>query len=381
VQDTDPWAKAGVMIRETLDPGSAFADCFITPGNGANVQWRQIANNSCGASSSSSYTAPYWVRLSRTGNVITGYYSANGTTWTQSASETFTMAPNVYVGLCTTAHNNSDLCTGVLDNVSVSTEGSLAFSNALYTVGEAGPTATVTVSRTGGSLDAVSVSYATVAGGSAVAGTSYTATSGTLNWANGDSTSKTFTVPIIDPNIPGPNLSVDLALSNPVGGATLGTLSTATLTILENSYNAWLYSVYGANASNPAYSSTLATPAGDGISNLVKYAMNISPLTNADTQLPVVSVVNGQPQITFQWNYNISDVTYVVQACNTLGGTWTPIATYTAAGGWVANVAGVTISPGSVAGNAPYQYEPVEVTDPVTLGAGQSCFLRVNVTR
>jgi hypothetical protein len=345
------------------------------------MQWRQIADNNCGATGTTSYTAPYWVRLSRTGNVITGYFSTTGTTWTESAAETYTMAPNVYVGLCTTAHNNADLCEGTLDNVSVSTEGSLAFSNALYTVGEAGPAATITVSRTGGSLDAVSISYATVAGGSAIAGTSYTATSGTLSWANGDSSTKSFTVPIMDPNIPGPNLSVDLALSNPTGGVTLGTLSTATLTILENSYNAWLYSVYGANASNPAYSSTMATPARDGITNLVKYAMNISPLVNGQSQLPTVAVVNHHPQITFQWNYNISDVTYVVQACNTLGGTWTPIATYTAAGGWVANVAGATIVPGSIAGNAPYQYEPVVVTDPITLGAGQSCFLRVNVTR
>jgi hypothetical protein len=313
--------------------------------------------------------------------VITAYESPDGNTWTQIGSETFTMASNVYVGLCTTAHNNGSLCTGVLNNVSVSTEGSIAFSNALYTVSEAGPTATITVSRTGGSLDAVSITYSTVAGGSAVAGRSYVATTGTLSWANGDSSSKTFTIPILDPNIPGPNLSVDLALTNVTGGATLGTLSTATLTILENSYNSWLYSVYGANASNPAYSSTLASPAGDGISNLVKYALSISPLSNAESQMPAKGISNGHAQITFQWNYDISDVTYVIQGCNTLNGTWTNLATYTAAGGWVADVTGVTISVGGVAGNAPYQYEPVVVTDPTTLSPGQSRFLRVSVTR
>ena len=142
-----------------------------------------------------------------------------------------------------------------------------------------------------------------------------------------------------------------------------------------------LYSTYGANASNPAYSSTLATPSGDGITNLVKYAMNISPSANAQSQLPTVTKFNGHPQITFQWNYNISDVTYIIQATNTLGGSWTTLATYTSAGGWVANVAGVAIPPGSVAGNAPYQYEPVVVTDPTTPEPGQNLFLRVSVTR
>ncbi len=381
VQDTAAWAKAGVMIRETLDPGSAFADCFTSYSAGAAFQYRQVANNGCGNAGDTSEKPPYWERLVRTGNVITGYESANGTTWTELGSETFTMAPNVYVGLCTTAHNNADLCTGVMNNVTLSTEGSLAFSNALYTVAEQGPSATITVSRTGGSLDAVGISYSTVPGGSAGAGTSYAATSGTLAWASGDSSSKSFTVPIIDPNIAGPNLSVDLALSNPTGGVTLGALSTATLTILENSYNSWLYSVYGANATNSAYTSPLATPAGDGIPNLIKYAMNIAPGSDAQAQLPVASTAGGHPQITFQWNFNVSDVTYVVQASANPAGPWTNLATYTAAGGWVANVAGVTITPGNALGVAPYQYQPVVVTDPTVLSPGQSCFLRVSVTR
>ncbi|MEJ2705859.1 MAG: hypothetical protein P8Z79_25755, partial [Sedimentisphaerales bacterium] len=44
VQDTDPWAKAGVMIRETLDAGSTFAAVYITPGNGCRFQARPTAD-------------------------------------------------------------------------------------------------------------------------------------------------------------------------------------------------------------------------------------------------------------------------------------------------------------------------------------------------
>jgi regulation of enolase protein 1 (concanavalin A-like superfamily) len=121
VEDTDPWAKVGVMIRETLDPGSAFADFVESPGNGMNFQWRQVANHDCTGASGVSDAARYWVRLIRTGNVIAGYESPDGNAWTEIGSETFTIAANVYVGLCTTSHDDTRRCRGLLDNVSVST--------------------------------------------------------------------------------------------------------------------------------------------------------------------------------------------------------------------------------------------------------------------
>jgi len=381
IQDTNTWAKTGVMIRQTLDPGSTFEDLVDSYSSGTAMQWRPTANNGCDGTATNTTPWPYWVRLTRTGNVITAYQAPDGVTWSEVGAETLTMPSTVYVGICVTAHNNADLCGGSMDNVTVSTEGSLAFSNAGYTVGETSTGATITVSRTGGSLDAVGVTYATVPGGLAVAGTNYTPVSGTLNWANGDASTKSFTVPILNPNIAGPNPTVDLQLSNPTGGITLGTLSTASLTIIETSYNTWLYEVYGANAGNSAYSSTLAAPAGDGICNLVKYAMSISPGANPQSHLPAVAMVNGHPQVTFQWNYNISDVTYVVQASSSPNGPWSPLVTYTAAGGWVVNTAGATVTPGSVAGTAPYQYEPVTVTDPATVTAGQGRFYSVSVTR
>jgi hypothetical protein len=118
--------------------------------------------------------------------------------------------------------------------------GSLQFSSATYSVGEAGPTATITVTRTGGSDGSVGVSYAssngTATGGAAcgTAGVDYQNTSGTLTWANGDSASKTFTVPICDDMLFEGNETVNLALSNATGGATLGTPSAAVLTINDN---------------------------------------------------------------------------------------------------------------------------------------------------
>ncbi|HEX6184662.1 MAG TPA: Calx-beta domain-containing protein [Pyrinomonadaceae bacterium] len=110
--------------------------------------------------------------------------------------------------------------------------GSLQFSSPTYTVGEAGTTATITVTRTDGTDRAVSVSYAT-SNGTATAGSDYTAASGTLNFADGDD-SETFTVPISEDALDEADETVNLTLSSPGGGASLGSQSTATLTITDN---------------------------------------------------------------------------------------------------------------------------------------------------
>lgn len=118
--------------------------------------------------------------------------------------------------------------------------GALQFDNATYSVDESGPVATITVTRTGGSDGAVSVDYATVAGGTANGGAScgagvdYVTTSGTVSFVDGDDAPKTFNVPICDdPDVEGDE-TVNLELTNATGGATIGTPSTAVLTITDN---------------------------------------------------------------------------------------------------------------------------------------------------
>ena len=109
--------------------------------------------------------------------------------------------------------------------------GSLSFSPSTYTAGEGTGSVTISVSRSGGTGGAVSVHYAT-SDGTAVSGTNYTATSGTLSWISGDSNPKTFSVPLINTHS-ATNVSktVNLTLTSPGGGATLVSPSSATLTI------------------------------------------------------------------------------------------------------------------------------------------------------
>ena len=94
---------------------------------------------------------------------------------------------------------------------------------------------TINVTRTGGSGGAVSVQYATTSGGTATANDDYAPVSGTLNWGgDGDSANKTFTVPITDDTAYESNETVNLSLSSPGGGASLGNQSSAPLTISDN---------------------------------------------------------------------------------------------------------------------------------------------------
>jgi hypothetical protein len=109
--------------------------------------------------------------------------------------------------------------------------GTVQFGSAAYSVNENAGSATITVTRTGGT-SAFGVNYAT-SNGSATAGADYTVSSGTLSFAANE-TSKTFTVPIIDDVSFEGSETVNLMLSNPTGGVTLGSPNTAVLTIADN---------------------------------------------------------------------------------------------------------------------------------------------------
>jgi hypothetical protein len=113
-----------------------------------------------------------------------------------------------------------------------STPSTLQLSASSYSVGEASGHVDITVNRTGGSVGAVTVNYAT-SDGTATAGSDYSSTSGTLSFADGETT-KSFTVPITNDSLNEANETVNLSLSSVNGNATLGTPSTAVLTIIDD---------------------------------------------------------------------------------------------------------------------------------------------------
>jgi hypothetical protein len=109
----------------------------------------------------------------------------------------------------------------------------LEFSAPTFTVREDGvPVAPVTVRRTSGSSGAVSATI-TLSNGTATAGKDYNSTPITVNFASGE-TEKTLAIPIFDDTLVENPETINITLTNPTGGATLGAQNTATLTILDN---------------------------------------------------------------------------------------------------------------------------------------------------
>ena len=120
MQNTASSAKAGLMFRETLDPGSAEGDLFVTPTSGVSMQGRTIANASTSnVKTMANLVAPYWLSFIRAGNILSAYESPDGINWTLVGTNVYSMAHSIYVGLCVTSKSNTNLNTAVFDNVAV----------------------------------------------------------------------------------------------------------------------------------------------------------------------------------------------------------------------------------------------------------------------
>jgi regulation of enolase protein 1 (concanavalin A-like superfamily) len=117
VQNTNVWVKAGVMIRGDLTAGSAQAMMMVTPGKGNNFQRRLVAGGTSTSTAGAVVTAPYWVRLVRTGNTITASQSVDGVTWSTVGTDTLTLPGTVFVGLAVSSHSTSTLATATFDQV------------------------------------------------------------------------------------------------------------------------------------------------------------------------------------------------------------------------------------------------------------------------
>lgn len=118
---SDPWAKAGVMIRASMSADAAQALTLISSAEGAAFQYRpETGIDAVEPNGTVNVSAPYWVKISRNGKVFTSYISTTGTTWTEIGSVTMTMPNTIYIGLISCAHNNTLLNTSTFTNVKVS---------------------------------------------------------------------------------------------------------------------------------------------------------------------------------------------------------------------------------------------------------------------
>jgi hypothetical protein len=128
VENSNDWAKAGVMIRRSLDPGAPFAAVYITPGYGCRFQGRLslgadvTTDTSVVTPEQNAIKAPYWIKMERdSADNFNGYYSADGVNWTLMSwnPQTITMPVDVYVGMALTSHNANAMCKAQFSNVTI----------------------------------------------------------------------------------------------------------------------------------------------------------------------------------------------------------------------------------------------------------------------
>jgi regulation of enolase protein 1 (concanavalin A-like superfamily) len=272
--NSDDWAKAGVMIRETLAANSRQAMMVDSVGNGYAFQRRPTTGGTSENTGGGAGSPPGWVRLKRNGTLFSAYKSTNGSTWTLVGTDNISMADSVFVGIAVTGHNPSVATHAIVDNLKI-TQGQTSNQP---------PTATLTAPTNGKTYSApATIALAATASdpegqlskvqffsGSTLLGTD-TSAPYTLNWSSVPAGTYTLTAVAFDA---AGNKGTSAAVS-----VTVGTTSTpprivefqksADHATLVTSYRLNIY----ANGANPATATPIKTanlgkPAPDSSGNI-----------------------------------------------------------------------------------------------------------------
>ncbi len=128
-QNTDPWAKAGVMFRDSAAADAQFVAMELTPGNGVQMQARTTAGANAIEIGSVAVSGTIWMRLVKTGSTFTGYYSTaapqgGALDWIEIGSVAalnFTDS-SFLAGLAVSSHDTSSISTASFVDVTVTPE-------------------------------------------------------------------------------------------------------------------------------------------------------------------------------------------------------------------------------------------------------------------
>jgi hypothetical protein len=108
------------MIRESLEPGARHAFMALTAGNGGAFQRRPVTNGESFHTSAGAAATPYWVKVTRSGDLFRGWYSVDGSAWTVAGQERIAMYGELRIGMAVTSHDNTALAKATFDHVAVS---------------------------------------------------------------------------------------------------------------------------------------------------------------------------------------------------------------------------------------------------------------------
>jgi ABC-type transport system involved in multi-copper enzyme maturation permease subunit len=112
VRGVEPWAKAGIIIKQNTSQGSAYAAVMVTGRHGVRMQYN-YTHDVAGPPGGVSAASPRWLRLTRSGDTLTGYESADGTQWTTVGTATLAGLPStVQAGLFVTSPGDVQVSHG-----------------------------------------------------------------------------------------------------------------------------------------------------------------------------------------------------------------------------------------------------------------------------
>jgi hypothetical protein len=298
--------RFGLMARASNAANALYAFSFHRSNGLHGFQYRTTAGVAPGSSVSTTvYTMPRWVRLTRTGDVFAAYHSADGTTWTQrGANQTVAIGASPLVGFALTSAVQASLSTAVFDSANLPLATNTGpFVNAGNALSGLAPwNLDATLTDDGQPLPA----------------------SLTHNWTtfNGPGNAAFTAASAIDTGVTLPVSGLyTLRLTASDGAITTFDDTTVNATV-PLPIETWRTAKFTTNTGNPAISGDLADPDHDGITNLLEYGLNLDPNTHS-TQLPTIGVEGDTISLTYRKNLAATDITMEVEESTNMS-TWTP---------------------------------------------------------
>jgi hypothetical protein len=115
----DPWSRAGLMIRRSLDPAAAHASIFATSSNGVVFQHRTIDSWATYYTDGGAASGAVWLKLERRGDRVTAFRSSDGVLWAFVGDEVLPLPRDLYVGMALTSHAEGKLASATFDHVTM----------------------------------------------------------------------------------------------------------------------------------------------------------------------------------------------------------------------------------------------------------------------
>ena len=362
-------SKAGVMFRASTAANAPFVDLVFDVSQGGEFHYRATAGAAVvqPVGNVAGMVAPFWLRLTRGGNVFQASYttvaSPTAGDWIFIGSTTVALPAGALAGLVVTSHNDGTVSEASFDNLKLNPNAAPTISPvANQTIGE--NTATATLPVTVGDLETPAASL------SVTALSSNTTLAPVANVALGGSgANRTVRV------TPAANQSGAATITLTISDGTTTAVSALALTVTTTPAGSWRQQWFGSTSATGSADDN-ADPDHDGMTNLWERALYGNPNASDPVPLAQSSTVAGRLALTFTRSTAATDLTLSVQAADSLAGSWTDLARSTSGAAFTVLAAGATATETGTGAT-----RTVEVRDLYDTGdpAHSRRFLRVQV--